>query len=85
MQVNESWVGILEMSVEQGNDEQDNHDSNNADQDERQNLLFLPLPIPIVRNFRLLRQSLTFLSCTWDLGLVRRSDRRVPPQAGRHA
>jgi hypothetical protein len=39
---NKSWIGkLLQMSAEQGNDEQDDHDSNDGDQDERQNLLFL--------------------------------------------
>ena len=45
------------MSAEQGNDEQDDHDNNDGDQDERQNLLFLPLLIPIVRKFWFLRQA----------------------------
>jgi hypothetical protein len=55
------WEKLLEMSAQQGNDEQNDHDSNNGDQDKRQNLLFLPLLVPIVRNFRLLRQASTFL------------------------
>ena len=55
---NNSRVGkLLEMSAEQGNDEQDDHDSNDGNQDEPQNLLLLPLPIPIVRNSWFLRQA----------------------------
>jgi hypothetical protein len=59
------WEKLLEMSAQQGNDKENHHDSNNGDQDKRQNLLFLPLLVPIVRNFRLLRQASTFLHWTW--------------------
>jgi hypothetical protein len=59
--------GKLELSAQHGNDEQRYDDNNDRDQDERQNLLFLPLLIPIFPNFRLLGQASTFLNRTLEL------------------
>jgi hypothetical protein len=41
----------LEIFPQQGNNEEDSSNKKNRNEDERQNLLFLPLLIPIVRKF----------------------------------